>query len=95
MAKSWRNPGLCFIHILPKFSGKSKNTRKLVFFSNFVFSSFTLLINYQAQKKHCYGTRDLWFFSWFWSGDVLFTSTQKSQSCTEEVDITPLSLVNK
>ena len=51
MAKSWRNPGLCFIHILPKFSGKSKNTRKLVFFSNFVFSSFTLLINYQAQKN--------------------------------------------
>jgi hypothetical protein len=36
---------------LRKIGGKPKNTRNLVFFNSFAFSSFTLLINYQAQKK--------------------------------------------
>jgi hypothetical protein len=79
---------------LEKRGGKPKNTRNLVFFYNNDFSSFTVLINYQA-KKHGYGTRDLWFFYWLWRSDVLFTPTQKSKSCPEEVDITPLSLIDK
>lgn len=54
-----------FIHIWTKSGGKSKNTRNLVFFYNFVFSSFTLLINYQAKKNTAMALEIYGFFLGF------------------------------
>jgi hypothetical protein len=61
------------------------------------FSVISHLVLLQRQsiikfKIFCYGTRDLWFFSRFCCFDVLFTSAQKSKSCTEEVGIPPPKL---